>query len=92
MEPFQRYAQGEKMRQPVIAVYDKKTGLYDNPFVVRHNGEAIREFEIVSKDSNTRIGKNPSDFELHQIGSFDYTTGQLETLQPTTHLMTGTIQ
>lgn len=77
------------MKKPVIAVYDKKIGLFDQPFIVRHNGEAIREWDIVRKDDKTKFGKNPEDFDLFQIGSYDEVTGTIENLQPHTHLASG---
>lgn len=73
----------------MLAVYDKKTGLYDNPFIVRHNGDAIREFDHLRKDTNTKFGKNPEDFDLFQIGNYDAASGNVEILQPHTHLASG---
>lgn len=77
------------MQQPMIAVYDKKTALFERPFVVRHVGEAIREWDIVTKDSNTKFGKNPEDFDLFQIGFFDDETALVEILKPNIHLASG---
>ena len=73
----------------MLAVYDKKTGLYDNPFIVRHNGEAIRGFDHLRKDVNTKFGKNPEDFDLYQIGTYDAQTGNVELITPHTHLLSG---
>lgn len=77
------------MKQPVCAVFDKKTGLYSNPFTLRHIGDAIREFDIIRKDTNTKIGKNPEDFELFQLANFDEELGQFEELKPALHLSSG---
>lgn len=77
------------MKKPVVAVFDKKIALYETPVIVRHNGEAIREFEILRKDTNTKFGKNPEDFDLFQIANYDETTGQYENLSPATHLISG---
>jgi len=77
------------MLKPVVAVKDKKIGMFDSPFVVRHNGEAMREFDTVRQDKNTKFGKNPEDFDLYQIGTYDETTGELVTLSPPTHLISG---
>lgn len=77
------------MKLPVIAVFDKKLGVYERPFVVRMSGEAIREWDIVRKDTNTKIGKNPEDFDLFQIGTYDDELGTLENAQPKVHLATG---
>lgn len=73
----------------MIAVYDKKTGLYDKPFVVRHNGEAIREWDIVIKDTQTKFGKNPEDFDLFQIAYYNDETGAIEMCAPHIHLASG---
>lgn len=77
------------MQQPVISVYDKKTATYERPFVVRHIGEAIREWDVVRKNPETKFGKNPEDFDLFQIGTYNDQHGTLETLQPHSHLATG---
>lgn len=77
------------MLSNVISVYDKKTGLFDKPFVVRHNGEAIREWDIVTKDTQTKFGKNPEDFDLYQIGTYNDETGEMVSLKPHTHLASG---
>lgn len=77
------------MKQPVCAIYDKKTGLFDTPFFVRHNGEAVREWDIVRKDPNTKFGKNPEDFDLFQIANYDFQNGEIVPLKPHTHLGTG---
>lgn len=65
------------MLKPMIAVFDKKTSLYDSPMLSRHTGESIREFERISKDPATKFGQHQGDFELHQIGTFDEETGTL---------------
>lgn len=75
--------------QPICAVYDKKTGSFEPPFTCKHVGEAIREWEVITKDEKTKFGKFPNDFELYQIGTFDYNTAEIHTLKPHTHLMGG---
>lgn len=74
------------MEVPVCAVYDRKTGLFDPPFTVRHVGEANREWAILLTDTNTKFGKNPEDFELYQIAVYDDSKGELTTLRPHTQL------
>jgi len=76
-------------KQPVITVFDKKTGLFDRPFVCRHVGEAIREWDMLRKNQETKFGKNPEDFDLYHIGDYDDVTGAITTLQPHNHLATG---
>lgn len=77
------------MKQPLVSIFDKKTGLYEQVFAVRHVGEAIREFEILKKNLETKYGKNPEDFDLYQLGIYDYTTGDVENLKPSLHLVSG---
>lgn len=77
------------MKQQVIAVYDKKTGLFDNPFFVRHTGDAIRQWDIVRKNPETKFGKNPEDFDLKQIAVYDDEAGEIENLKPHVHLSSG---
>lgn len=75
--------------KPVCAVFDKKVGLFDPPFVVRHTNEALREWFIVRTDKQTKFGKNPEDFDLYQIGSFNEGTGTYKNLPVHTHLASG---
>ena len=77
------------LSNPLIAVYDRKTGLFDPPFMVKHVGHAIREFDIVKRDPNTKFGKNPEDFDLFQVGEFDESTGNASALTPHLHLASG---
>lgn len=77
------------MKLSVCAVFDKKTGLFDRPFHVRHNGEAIREWDIVRKNPETKFGKNPEDFDLFQVAYYDDNSGDHETLTPHVHLASG---
>lgn len=76
------------MEKPVCAVFDKKTGLWDSPFVVRHTGEAIREWGIITQDRQTKFGKNPEDFDLFEIGSYNDSTSVLTSTTPQ-HLASG---
>lgn len=70
------------MLKPVCAVYDRKIQLFDPPFSVRHVGEAIREYEVVKKNPETKFGKNPEDFELYKIGEYDEHTAALTAIKP----------
>lgn len=77
------------MKISVCAVHDKKTGTYDAVFTTRHNGDAIRSWDVIRKDDKTKYGKHPADFDLYQIATFDDQSGQIEPLQPATHLASG---
>lgn len=61
----------------VCSVFDTAVQNYSPPFCVRHLGEATRSFthEVQGKDS--RIAKNPADFFLFHLGSFDDESGTM---------------
>lgn len=77
------------MELQVCAIYDKKTGLFDQPMTVRHNGDMIRQWDIVRKDQSTKYGKNPEDFSLFQIATYDDSLGELQPIKPHIHLADG---
>lgn len=83
------YKQGAKMNQPVCAVFDKKSGMFDSPFVCRHPAEAAREWEAVKKMPETKYGKHPEDYELFQVGNFNHTIGKFENLEIHMQLSSG---
>lgn len=77
------------MKHAVCAVFDKKTATYDNIFNIRHPGEAIRQWDTLRKNPETKFGKNPEDFDLMQIAWYDDSTGTIEQILPHTHLASG---
>ena len=77
------------MLQKVIVVYDKKIGLYEKPFICRHSGEAIREWDYVIKDTKTKFGQNPQDFDLFEVGTYDDQTATFRNLDTPLHLAAG---
>lgn len=77
------------MEKPVLAIFDKKIGMFDQPLVVRHLGEGLRDWDHVTKDKNTKYGRNPEDFDLYQIATFNEITGSFSPIQPHLHLQNG---
>jgi len=62
----------------IFAVYDKKVEVFLAPFFAKHMVEAIRSITQVAKDQKTSIGLYPNDYSLHQIGSFNEETGEID--------------
>lgn len=60
---------------PVYAVYDSKVQAYDNPFVLRSRGEAIRGWTQAVNDPKTTMCVHPNDFSLMELGHYDSETG-----------------
>ncbi|AZL82940.1 hypothetical protein [Apis mellifera associated microvirus 61] len=76
------------MQTKAVSVFDKKTGLYSDPFFVRHLGDALRQWDIVRKNPDTKYGKNPEDFDLFTVGVFDDESGELIKEKPQ-HIASG---
>lgn len=53
------------------SVHDYKTNFFHQLMFFRNKGEAIRAFIAIASDSNSLICKYPSDFCLHEVGTWD---------------------
>lgn len=69
----------------IFALYDLKSGAYGTPFFMHHVGEAVRACIDLGQDSQTIVGRHPADFALHELGTFDTTTGLIAPCQPISH-------
>lgn len=63
------YLQGKK-KMIIVAVYDKKSKLYENPIVVPNASAAVRGFAAEVMRGGTPFSMFAEDFELHQIGEW----------------------
>lgn len=77
------------LTQPIITIFDKKTGLYDRPISVNHVGEAIREFDNLIKQPGNKYSMNPEDFSVFQIATYEVETGTISMIKPYLHLADG---
>lgn len=77
------------MQKLVIAVKDTKIGSFEAVHQVKHVGEAIRGWDTVRSEGDTKYAKYPQDFELYQIATFDEETGLMTPLTPYLHLASG---
>ena len=68
------------MKMIIFATYDDKAGTFSMPLSFNATGLCIRWFQEMCNDDKTMIGKQPGDFKLFQIGSFDADTGELSSL------------
>ena len=56
----------------LLAILDKAAGATVGPIItVRHQIEATRAFLQLCLDPQTNIGRNPEDFALYLIGTYD---------------------
>jgi len=63
------------MMLKAFSLLDTKTGMYNVPFFLAHEGQAIRSVIDLGQDMNTTVGRHPADFQLCYIGYFDDQTG-----------------
>lgn len=70
------------MENPMVAVYDKQTGMYEIPHVVVHEAEAVRWWNEYVQDKGTKYAKHPEDYRLVQIGTMDLKSGEIKSLSP----------
>lgn len=69
------------MTLEVFAVYDSTVALYSKPFYSRSKGEALRSWVHIANDSESSIYKNPEDYTLFHMASFEEKTGLFTNLE-----------
>lgn len=77
------------MNLVVLAAYDKKARAYLHPFYAVHVDVGTRNFASAVNDakSDHPITKNPEDFALYQLGSWDDASGLFTLLGSPVHLV-----
>lgn len=72
--------------QKVFAIFDVKSAQYLNPVFMLTPGEAIRAFSDLLANGNNPIAQHPEDYSMHELGTWDPSTGKLESLPAKKHL------
>lgn len=67
------------MRMLIVCVRDAKAELFNRPFYVHQEGQAIRAFsdEVNRQENENQLYNHPGDFALYSIGYFDDNEGKL---------------
>lgn len=76
------------METYLYSVYDVQVEAFNNPFLARRDGEALRSVYQASLDPQTSLYQYPGDFCLFRIGKFDSDNG---IVTPEVHKNLGTI-
>lgn len=66
----------------VFAVFDKKIGVYLQPFFQSTRGQAARTFGDNVLEPGSVIGKHPEDYSLYEIGMYEDGAGELVPSRP----------
>lgn len=61
--------------QPMYSLFDKKALTYSPPFVASNDQVATRMVRDLVQDTNTTVGRHPSDYTLYGIATWDDALG-----------------
>lgn len=61
----------------LVALYDRAVESYAPVMTVHTRNEAIRSFRAAVNDPESPINKNPTDYELWQLGEYDDQNGEI---------------
>jgi len=61
----------------LFSIYDTKAQNWTNPLAAPTDAAAIRQFKLASNDTNTDIGRHPTDYLLYRVGTFSQDDGRL---------------
>ena len=62
-------------------IFDNVHEAYHHPYSMENDAMALRQFANMAND-DTQIAKNPEDYSLWALGSFETTTGIFKTHDP----------
>lgn len=72
----------------MFSIYDSKAQAYIAPWISPNLQTGFRIFQQAALDESTIFAKNPGDFSLMYIGTFDQEKGDIKPLNPKVDLGT----
>lgn len=66
------------MIHKIFTIYDEKAKAYLPPFFLPESGQAIRSFSNCINSNDHQFSKNPEDYTLFTLGTFDDNSSILE--------------
>ena len=70
------------MKLSKYTIFDSKLEAYHQDYSLENDAIALRQFADMANEE-TQISKNPEDYSLWRIGSFETTSGELTAEIPT---------
>jgi len=55
----------------VFSIYDSAISTWLPPIYARNKGEMLRNFADAVSDPKSNLAKHPTDYSLHELGTFD---------------------
>lgn len=74
------------MCKSLYVVRDVKAEFYGDPIVLDNDAMARRLFFDAASDPNSPLSKHPEDYALYLVGTYDYRTGTISSLDTPVHL------
>ena len=65
------------MKVGCYAVLDSCSGVYDGPVPAQNDKVAMRNFIQMAQNSDSPIGRSPSDFSLWRVGGWNDAEGEI---------------
>lgn len=65
------------MQHKIFTIYDEKAKAYLPPFFLPESAQAIRAFTNCINSSEHQFAKNPDDYTLFSLGTFDDSSAEL---------------
>ena len=69
------------MKLELYTIYDSKEEIYYRPLFFLNDGTALRTFEDMTNDKNSKISKHPEDYTLWHLGSYEDSSATLTPLK-----------
>lgn len=69
------------MRLVAVAIRDSAVDAFMRPFFVPTTAFAVRSLSEEMKNPESPMAKNPGDFVLYELGTFDEELGRFENLE-----------
>jgi len=70
----------------LFSIRDNKVGCYHLPRPYKHEAEAIRGIQMETQNEDSMLKKFPNDYSLFLIGSWDETTGLVNSFDAPHHI------
>lgn len=68
------------MKLQMYVIFDSKALVYNRPFYLPNDDVALRTAKDLRQDPNSEAFKNPEDYTLFHIGSYDDENAEITTL------------
>lgn len=73
-------------KQTMYALFDTRNSSFQPPFVASAEGEAVRGVILGLRKGVALFAQFPMEFSLFEVGSFDFSSGELASHIPPRHV------